>query len=78
MKNIKLKESIQHKVLEYLGKKLNDMDTLEDLKALMEMLSPSLRHVVTQQMFLSAINSISIFNESPELVEYLVYNIEAM
>lgn len=64
-------------MLEYLGKKFSEMDTMEDLKTLMEMLSPSLRHLVTQQIFLSAINNINIFNQIPELVEYIVLNIEA-
>lgn len=56
MKNVRLDDSIQQKVLEYLNKKYIDMDSMKDLENLMAMLSPSLKHQMTQHMFLSAIH----------------------
>lgn len=47
MKNIKLTQEVQHHILEYLSRKFNDMESLEDLDSLMEMLSPTLKHEVT-------------------------------
>lgn len=78
MKTLKITKQIQMKVLEYLSKKLTDIDTMKDLDMLLELLSPSLKHIVTQHMFLSALNSINIFANIPDLVDYLVYNIEAI
>lgn len=76
MKLLKLPDTIQHAVLEYIGRKFHEMDTLKDLEVLMSMLSPSLKHMVTKQMFLSAINQISVFEGIPELDEFLVNSIE--
>ena len=78
MKTLKINKQIQLKVLEYLSRKLTDIDTMKDLEMLLDMLSPSLKHIVTQHMFLSALNSIPIFENIPDLVEYIVYNIEAV
>lgn len=54
------------------------MESLEDLDALMEMISPSLKHEVTQHMFLSTLKKINIFSENPDIIAYLVANIEAL
>jgi hypothetical protein len=78
MKNIKLTENIQHHILEYLSRKFNDMESLEDLDSLMEMLSPTLKHEVTQHMFLSTLKKITVFSESPDIIAYLVATIEAL
>lgn len=78
MKTIKLQKHNQKKILEYLGIKFQEIDTQKDLENLMVLLPPSLRQVVTQHMFLNAINEISIFKDVPEAIEYLIGNIEAM
>ena len=50
---------------------------MQDITNLMTMLSPNLRHDVTQQMFLSVLNKISVFSKNHEIIEYVLANIEA-
>lgn len=41
------------------------------------MVSPSLRQMVTQHLFLKAISNNKVFKDHPQVIEYLVLNIEA-
>lgn len=47
MKTIKLDESTQHKIIEYMAFRQNEMDAQQELEALMDMISPNLKHLVT-------------------------------
>ena len=40
------------------------------------MISPSLRHLISQHLFLSAIKDIAVFSKMPEVIEFLVLNLE--
>jgi hypothetical protein len=44
----------------------------------MQMLSPSLKHEVRQHLFYNVIQQIPVFQDSPEIFEFLLENIEAM
>jgi hypothetical protein len=68
MKTIKLNENVQNKIVEYLTQRWNDLDTQNEIESLMNMISPSLKQIVTQHLFLNAIQSISVFNNTPELL----------
>jgi hypothetical protein len=47
MKNMKLNEDIQMKIIEYITLMQNDMDAQKELEELMGMISPSLKNMVT-------------------------------
>ncbi len=42
----------------------------------MKVISPSLRHIVTQHLFYNIINKIKVFEDIPEAIEFVVQNIE--
>ncbi len=58
MKNIKINESLQRQVQEYLTMKQSDLENQKELDNLLSLLSPSLRLRITQQVFLSCIRKI--------------------
>jgi hypothetical protein len=53
------------------------MDSQEELENLMKMISPNLKSLVTQHLFLKTIASIEVFKDSPNLIDFIVTNIEA-
>jgi hypothetical protein len=42
----------------------------------LKLISPSLRHIVTQHLFHNVIMEIKVFEDIPEALEYVVNNIE--
>ena len=72
MKNIKLSPEIQHSITEYLTVKQHDLDSQEELESLMKVISPSLRHIVTQHLFYNIISKIKVFDDIPEAIEFVV------
>lgn len=78
MKNIQLSVNIQHKVQDYLTLRQNDIDNQKELDNLLSLLSPSLRLMITQHVFLNAIGKMPVFIKTPEIVEYIVTNIDTM
>ena len=78
MKTIKLNEGIQRRVLEYISSKFVDIDAYKDLDNLMMMLSPSLRHQVTRHLFQNSIKQIHYLETNPDVVDFLLRNIEAV
>lgn len=55
MKDMKLPDDIQSKVIEYITIKQNDMDAQEELDNLLSMISPNLKQQVTQHLFMNAL-----------------------
>lgn len=76
MKTMKIATPLKNKILEYLTSKQNDLDSQKELDSLMSMISPSLRHLISQHLFLSAIKDIAVFSKMPEVIEFLVLNLE--
>lgn len=52
MKSMKLKEPVQRKIVEYITLRQNEIDTQEELEGLLDMLSPGLKNLVFQHLFL--------------------------
>jgi len=55
MKNIKLSHSLQRQVQDYLTLKQSDLENQKELDNLLSLLSPSLKLLVTQHVFLSSV-----------------------
>ena len=78
MKTIKLDPKVHTQVVEYLTLRQDEMDSQQELESLLTMVSPNLRHLMIQHLFLSCITDISYFSQSPEVIDFIVQNIEAM
>jgi hypothetical protein len=72
MKSMKLQESIQRKIIEFITLRQNEIDTQEELEGLLNMLSPGLKNLVFQHLFLQAISNISIFQKDPGIIDFML------
>jgi hypothetical protein len=61
MKNMQLSEDLQKKVQDYLTVKQSDIDNRQELENLLILLSPSLRLMITQQVFSNSIARMVVF-----------------
>lgn len=77
MKNIKLDHDVQIEVLTYLSKIHKRIDQRKDLDQLISKLSPSLKNLVTKRLFLNVISVNQVFENFPEVFEFILENIEA-
>jgi hypothetical protein len=78
MKTIKLTESLQRQVQEYLTMKQSDLENQRELDNLLSLLSPSLRLKITQQVFLSSIRKMMIFSAEIDAVDLIVRMLETV
>jgi hypothetical protein len=78
MKTIKLTESLQRQVQEYLTMKQSDLENQRELDNLLSLLSPSLRLKITQQVFLSSIRKMLIFSAEIDAVDLIVRMLETV
>lgn len=78
MKTIKLSEQVQKQVQDYLQIRQSDIDNQKELEHLLGLLSPSLRLIVTRNVFFNAISVMTAFKNQPEIVDFIVQNIETL
>jgi hypothetical protein len=78
MKNISLSEDVQKKVQNFLTVKHSEIENQKDLDNLLCVLSPSLRLLITQHVFLNSISKMSVFSEHRDIVDFIVMNIETL
>ena len=71
MKNLNLPEKLQTKVTGYLTYTQNLLDSQNELKAFLDVISPSLREEVIQHIFAETLRSNSIFNFDESLIQFL-------
>jgi len=55
MKSLKLDPTIQTNIIDYIKLQSLENESKEELEGLMKMISPSLRHQVTYQLFIKLI-----------------------
>ena len=75
MKNMKLPESVQTKVINYLQYTQSTLAHQEELDRFFEIISPSLKNEVTRFIFSIVINQNEIFSQKESLVDFIVYKI---
>ena len=72
---MKLPIDLQSKVQEFMLYTQSNLDYQKELDQFLNMISPSLRLLVTQHIFLNAISKNAIFRDNPELIRFVVHNI---
>ena len=79
MRSIKLPESIQNQVIEYLMHCQESPDIQQDIDKFFEALSPSLKNIVLIHMFNKVIKSIEIFKDCTEIeTGFIINNLKSM
>ena len=76
MKNLNLPEKLQTKVTGYLSFTQSLLDSQNELKSFLEVISPSLREEVIQHIFAQTLKSNSIFNFDESLIEFVTKKLE--
>jgi len=72
MKNMKLPESTQKKVQNYIMSTQSTLDHQQEMDSFLKLISPSLRLEVTKHIFSMIVFKNSLFTENEDLVDYLV------
>ena len=75
MKNMKLPEAIQTEIREFMFTTQNTLDNQKEMNTFVEMLSPSLKNLVMQHIFINAFNRNELFKQEKELVDSLIKDI---
>lgn len=78
MKNIQLSEELQKKVQNFLTVKHSEIENQKDLDNLLSVLSPSLRLMITQHVFLHSISKMFVFEDHHEIIDFIVSNLETL
>ena len=71
MKNLNLPEKLQTKVTGYLTYTQSLLDSQNELKSFLDVISPSLREEVIQHIFAETLRNNSIFNFDESLIQFL-------
>lgn len=61
MKNMKLPEAIQTEIREFMFTTQNTLDNQKEMNQFVDMLSPSLKNLVMQHIFINAFNRNDLF-----------------
>lgn len=69
MKNMRLPEEIQGEVIEFVRATQGNLDNQKNMNKFVEMLSPSLKKIVMQHVFLNAFNKNPIFENDRSLID---------
>jgi hypothetical protein len=76
MKSMKLTEDLQRKIQDFMMYTQSNLDSKKELDNFLNMLSPSLKKMVMETIFLNAIQKNRIMNGNLEIIDYVVHNIE--
>ena len=76
MKNLNLPEELQSKVIGFLTYTESFLESQNELKSFLDMISPSLRQEVVQYIFSETLKNNPIFNQNPSLIDYLTKKLE--
>ena len=76
MKNMKIPEKLQDAVKSYLTYTQTTQDLQQDLDKFLNMLSPSLRHEVSRQIFLVAISKNVVFRSHNDIINAMIQDMQ--
>ena len=75
MKNMRLPEEIQTEIREFMLSTQGNLDNQNNMNKFVDMLSPSLKTLVMQHIFLNAFNKNPVFQNDRPLIDYLIKDI---
>jgi len=76
MKNLNLPEKLQTKVTGFLTYTQRSLDSQNEFKAFLDIISPSLREQVIQHIFSETLKNNEIVNYDPSLIDFLTKKLE--
>jgi CRP-like cAMP-binding protein len=76
MTNLSLPEKLQSKVTDFLTCTQKSLDQQNELKAFLDIISPSLRSEVVQHIFRKSLKNNAIFNYDVNLIDFLTKKLE--
>ena len=75
MKTMRLPEEAQVEIREFLMATQGNLDNQNNMNHFVDMLSPSLKTLVMQHIFLNAFNKNSLFQNDKPLIDHLIKDI---
>lgn len=78
MKNMKLPSNLQRQVREFMTVTYNHLDNQKELDKFLEIISPSLRQLVTQHILLDAIDKNTVFKGKSEIMDFIINDVQTL
>jgi len=75
MKNMRLPEEIQNEIREFMFTTQNLLEYQKEMSLFLEMLSPSLKSLVMQHIFINAFKRNSVFQDSMDIIDLFIKDI---